>query len=190
MYPIEKKEPRYITREEFERFVKLLPEHQQPIARFCVMTGVRMRNATHLQWDKVDLAARAIWIQASRSKNKKPLSIPLNVEAMAVIKAQLGKHPKRVFTYEGQPVDRLYTKAWRKAAEKAGTKGFRVHDLRHTWASWHVMSGTPLHVLQELGEWSSIQMVQCYAHLSHSHLREHAESVASSVSLSQEDLSI
>jgi integrase len=68
-----------------------------------------------------------------------------------------------------------------KDAERAGIKGFRVHVLRHTWASWHIMICTPLHVLQELGRWSSIQMVQCYAHLSHSHLREHAENVASSV---------
>ena len=46
------------------------------------------------------------------------------------------------------------------------------HDLRHTWASWHIQEGTPLHVLQELGGWSTPEMVQKYAHLSSEHLAQ------------------
>jgi hypothetical protein len=46
-----------------------------------------------------------------------------------------------------------------------------VSNLRHTWASWHVQNATPLPVLQELGGWSSLKMVQRYAHLSGEHLR-------------------
>lgn len=38
-------------------------------------------------------------------------------------------------------------------------KNFRWHDLRHTWAPWHVQSGTSLQELQELGGWSSFEMV-------------------------------
>jgi hypothetical protein len=45
--------------------------------------------------------------------------------------------------------------------------------LRHTWASWHVQAGTPLHVLQKLGGWESVEMVQKYAHLSSDHLAEY-----------------
>ena len=41
----------------------------------------------------------------------------------------------------------------------------RLHDLRHTWASWHVQGGTPLFVLQEMGGWASAEMVRRYAHL-------------------------
>ncbi|MBL4702571.1 MAG: tyrosine-type recombinase/integrase, partial [Phycisphaeraceae bacterium] len=44
-----------------------------------------------------------------------------------------------------------------------GIESFRWRDLRHTWASWHVQGGTPMHVLQELGGWSDIRMVQRYA---------------------------
>jgi len=43
------------------------------------------------------------------------------------------------------------------------------------WASWHVQSGTPLQVLQELGGWSSYEMVLRYAHLSAGHLADYAE---------------
>ena len=58
---------------------------------------------------------------------------------------------------------------------RAGITDFRWHDLRHTWASWHIQQGTPLHVLQELGGWSDIRMVQRYAHLSADHLAVYAD---------------
>jgi beta-glucosidase/6-phospho-beta-glucosidase/beta-galactosidase len=46
---------------------------------------------------------------------------------------------------------------------------------RHTWASWHVQQGTPLHALQELGGWESSEMVRRYAHFSADHLAPYAD---------------
>ena len=67
---------------------------------------------------------------------------------------------------------RCSTKAWKRALERAGIeKTFRWHDLRHTWASWHVQSGTPLQELMELGSWASYEMVLRYAHLAADHLQ-------------------
>jgi integrase len=61
-----------------------------------------------------------------------------------------------VFTYQGKPVIQVNTKSWRATLVKVGIKEFGWHDLRHTWASWHVQAGTPLHVLQELGAWECV----------------------------------
>jgi integrase len=72
------------------------------------------------------------------------------------------------------PQDQI-TKGWKSALQRAGIEPtFRWHDLRHTWASWHVMSGTPLEVLQKLGGWSSLTMVMRYAHLAPDHLAGYA----------------
>jgi integrase len=67
---------------------------------------------------------------------------------------------------------------WRDAVKRAGLEDFRWHDLRHTWASWHVQQGTPLHVLQELCGWETAEMVRRYAHLAPEHLAEYAEKLA------------
>jgi integrase len=57
----------------------------------------------------------------------------------------------------------------------AGIRDFRWHDLRHTWASWHVQNRTPLYALQEMGGLSSVEMVRRYAHLTADHLAPFAE---------------
>jgi integrase len=66
---------------------------------------------------------------------------------MALIRAQVGKHPERVFTYDGKPMFQVSSMAWYKALKRAGIENFRWHDLRHSWASWHVQQGTPLFAL-------------------------------------------
>ena len=104
--------------------------------------------------------------------------VSLNSTALAVLVRQVGKHPVRVFTYNGMPVAWANTLAWRQALKRAGIEDFRWHDLRHTWASWLVQHGTPLYVVQEMGAWESEGMVRRYAHLAPAHLAEHAEVIA------------
>ena len=89
--------------------------------------------------------------------------------------AQIGKHATHVFSYRGKPIQQVNTKSWRTALKRVGIEDFRWHDLRHTWASWHVQSGTPLHVLQELSGWESAETVRRYAHLSSEHLAPYVE---------------
>lgn len=94
-----------------------------------------------------------------------------------------GYYPVYVFTYRNRPVENVSTKAWKNALERAGIKNFRWHDLRHTWASWHVQSGTSLQELQMLGGWSNFSMVLRYAHFSSSHLQEAADRICVTNSL-------
>lgn len=177
MWPEPKRRIRWLTKEEAERLLSELPAHLADMARFSLATGLRASNVMGLEWSQVDLNRRVAWIHHDQIKNKKALSIPLNAEAVLVLRRQAGKHPVRVFTYRGRPVNWVNTKAWKAALRRAGIENFRWHDLRHTWASWHVQSGTPLQVLQELGGWSCYEMVLRYAHLSAGHLAEYAENL-------------
>ena len=108
---------------------------------------------------------RTAWVHADEAKGGEAIGVPLNDDAVAVLRAELGKHPLRVFTFKGKPLGQANTRAWRNALKRAGIRNFRWHDLRHVWATWHVMAGTTMAELQELGGWKSGQMVRRHAHL-------------------------
>ena len=97
-------------------------------------------------WSQVDQERRLAWIHPDQAKARKAIPVPLNADALAVLESRKGKHSTFVFTYRENPIKQVATKAWKNALGRAGIKNFRWHDLRHTWASWHVQQGTPLHV--------------------------------------------
>lgn len=172
MLPEPKKRVRWITRNEADRLVEALPTHLADIVRFSLETGLRRSNVTGLLWSQVDLVRRMAWIHPDQAKARKAIPVPLSAVAVLTMRKQLGKHHTHVFSYKGNTITQVNTKTWRKALEKVGIESFRWHDLRHTWASWHIQEGTPQHILQELGGWSSPEMVQKYAHLSSEHLMQ------------------
>jgi len=105
--------------------------------------------------------------------------LPVSSQGSRVKRRQVADFRSQVFTYEGQPIRQVSTRAWYRALERAGIEDFRWHDLRHTWASWHVQSGTPLFALQELGGWETETMVRRYAHLAAEHLAVYANNTES-----------
>lgn len=179
LLPEPKQRVRWLTREEADRLLAELPPHLNAMARFSLATGLREANVVGLEWEQVDIERRCAWIHPDQFKGgEKGLYVPLNADACVVLRERLGDHPTHVFTFKGQPVTRANNHSWRKALQRAGIDNFRWHDLRHTWASWHVQAGTSLHVLRELGGWASMEMVLKYAHLGTDHLAEHAERIA------------
>jgi integrase len=174
LFPEKAARVRWLSHEESDRVIHELPEHLKAMVRFTLSTGLRESNVTGLQWSQIDMHRHCAWIHADQAKGKKAIAVPLNNDALTVIRQQIGKHNTHVFTYKGNPVTRANNHAWEKALIRAGITDFRWHDLRHTWASWHVQNGTPLHVLKELGGWADLTMVLRYAHLSSKHLEEYA----------------
>jgi integrase len=177
MYKTSDRRIRYLTRIEAAKLLEQLPEHQRNTAEFALLTGLRQQNVLQLSWSQIDLDRNIAWIHPDQSKTRKAIAVPLNKRAVEIIKKQEGKHDSYIFTYKGNRLMQVNTKAWTKALKRAGIDDFRWHDLRHTWATWHIQSGTPLHVLQELGGWSSYSMVQRYAHLSAEHLAQYVGNV-------------
>ncbi|HKA43219.1 MAG TPA: site-specific integrase [Burkholderiales bacterium] len=174
MYREPKRRVRWLTPEELNVLLRQLPDHQRDAAIFAAATGLRQGNVSGLEWSQVNLAGKTAWIHADQAKGGRDIHVSLNETALAVLQQQVGKHPVWVFTYQGKPINRLYTKAWQKALKRAGIENFRWHDLRHTWASWLAQKGVPPNDIQEMGGWETPAMVQRYAHLSPAHLAHRA----------------
>lgn len=175
-------DPRWIKPEQFVTLIKELPPHAQQIAKFGAATGLRSSNIRKLKWTSIH--KKTAYVASLSAKAKKPIGIPLNADALAILKRQAKAHPVYVFTdHLGRaPVGSLKT-CWGKARVRAGIPDFRFHDLRHTWAAWHVLDGTPPIILKELGAWSSLAMVEKYGHINPGHLADWAEN--SRIKLSQ-----
>lgn len=162
LLPGEVERDRWLTRAEADRLIEAAPEHLAALIRFALATGCRAREITGLEWNRVDLDRRTAWL--NKTKNGTPRGVPLNKDAVAVLRAQTGKHHQFCFTYRGNPIQwDLTNTAWTNAIKKACIEDFRFHDLRHTWASWHRQAGTSCDELKDLGGWKSRNMVDRYA---------------------------
>jgi integrase len=162
-------EPRWLTRSEFARLERHLPEHLQLAARFAVLTGLRMRAMLSLTWSQVDLVKKRAWVAAIDMKAGQSLGLPLTPGALDVLKA-LPRDGDYLFHWRGERIDDCNTLAFKTAVTAAKLDPLRWHDLRHTWASWAVQSGVTLHELMLLGGWRSFSMVLRYSHFAPDHL--------------------
>lgn len=166
----------FLTRQQAVALINEAPAHLSRMIRFSLATGLRDANMRGLEWSKINLATRTAWVQAEDAKGKRAISIPLNEDAVRVLRECFGHHKERVFVYEGNPITQgAGNSAFRKAKARAGVPHITWHTLRHSWASWHIQRGTSLKTLQELGGWSSIDMVLRYAHLAPGHAAAFAE---------------
>lgn len=169
-------EPRWITQQQFDVLWRELPGHAQQIVTFMVAMGLRSGNVFGLRWDQVDTEANVVRLYGDELKGKKATAFPIPPDAATVLRQQRGAHPVYVFTdHRGRaPVGSIKT-CWGKAAKRAGVPWMRPHDLRHTFAAWHKLAGTPDGALQALGGWSSPRMVRNYGHVTAENYSEFAD---------------
>ncbi len=168
---------RWLLRDEADRLVTACAPHLKPLVVFLLHTGARLREALRLDWSNVDLKARRVVFM--NTKNGEPRGVPLNDDAFLAL-ANLPHRDGNVFLtparrpyYDsgglgGSPIN----SAFKSACRRAGIENLRVHDLRHTFASWLVMSGAPLRTVAELLGHKNLSNVHRYTHLSPDHLSD------------------
>lgn len=175
----------WLTHEQARQLIAACPSHLAALVRFALATGCRAREITGLEWSRVDLERQTIWL--NQTKNGTPRGVPLNRDALILLEQQQGKDQHYCFVYRGKPIRHgLTNTAWQAATKAVGLEGFRFHDLRHTWASWHRQAGTSCDELKELGGWKSRTMVDRYA----KYATEHLAAAASRIELPREESNV
>jgi len=179
---------RYLNEEETQRLLRVLKtDSNRPVALavlFLLSTGARRGEALKARWCDID-TERQVWrIPAENAKSKKPRAIPLNSAALSVLKELgtpvSGEQSLFISRYNGKPL-RCITHAWFRMREKAGLEDVRMHDLRHSFASFLVNSGRSLYEVQHILGHSDPSVTMRYAHLSSQALQGAADSAASCI---------
>ncbi|TRZ92726.1 MAG: site-specific integrase [Rhodocyclaceae bacterium] len=145
--------------------------HLADFIRLGLNTGCRKNEMLKLSWARVDLRGNRFFLDSEHTKSGKRRVVPLNGEAR---KALLGRARFRaefcpdsiwVFAHKNGEQVKFMQKGFQAACKRAAIKDFRVHDLRHTCASWMVQQGVSLMEVRDVLGHSSIQMSERYAHL-------------------------
>lgn len=175
----------YLTQTEVQRLLKVMKEPHRTILLTLVFTGMRWGELAGLQIGALDLPrkqANIIRVHTRYGPKEYPKgrarrTVPLPVIVADALKAHLATRRQLnwlVFiTAGGKPLDdnNWRFKVWRPAVEAAGltNRAPRIHDLRHTYASWLVQAGRPLEEVQALLGHRSIVTTQRYSHFKPGH---------------------
>lgn len=162
---------RYLLPEEADRLLKAAAPHIRVLLTLLLATGARMSEALDLEWRDVDLrGARAIFWRTKGGRRRVAALPPVLVAALANLPHRVGPV---ILTHNGLPYSKRdrdgggqIKTAWKATLRRAElAPELTPHDLRHTWASWHYAAHRDLLLLKQDGGWSSVTLVERYAHL-------------------------
>ncbi|MFW6113670.1 MAG: tyrosine-type recombinase/integrase [Actinomycetota bacterium] len=165
---------------QFRALLEALPSYLRAPVTFAASTGMRKREVFSLTWDKVNLKAGYIRLEAADTKNEQPRTIYLLGEALAAVRTA---HSRRVlgcplvFHRGGKPV-RDFRYVWGKACEASGCPGMVFHDLRRTAVRNMVRAGIPERVAMQISGHKTRAVFDRYNIVSDRDLREAAERIA------------
>lgn len=167
----EGKKERYLSKEETERLFEVLKRSDNPLLQFIIpmliLTGARKREVLDARWEDFDLVKRQWRIPITKAG--RPRYVPLSSGVINLLAhVPHDDHNPWVFPNPktGKPYISIFG-SWNTARQAAGLGEVRIHDLRHSFASFLVNAGRSLYEVQRILGHTQIKTTQRYAHLSH-----------------------
>jgi integrase len=195
----EKKRNRFLAEDELLRLAtvldaeetewrRLLPHFAWKLSivfaiRLLVLTGARLSEILTLEWEDVDLKQRMIWLKDSKTGAK---PIYLSDQAVEVLQS-IPRASANPYVIVGQrSASHLINleKPWRRIRGAAGLRDVRLHDLRHTYASFGVTSGLGLPIIGALLGHRSATTTHRYAHVGNNPAHEAAQHIGKRIGAS------
>ena len=188
--PNHSKKERFLQDHELAPLRDALEVSENPMLKYIVLglivTGARKREILDAKWEDLNFTSGK-W-KIPNTKNGEPRELPIN-EGFRIVLAKL-KYEQPGLTENpyvfpnpktGMPFISIYY-SWDTARRQAGLHDLRMHDLRHSFASFLINGGRTLYEVQHLLGHKSSRMTQRYAHLTDKTLREASNSIIGSIS--------
>lgn len=170
---------RILSVDEARRLMRNLKKEKNPAAyalRLLMLTGARKNEILKARWDEIDLERRILTVPISKSGKSR--EIVLSSEALLVIN-EIGRIGSSPWLFPGRGdkhLSDIYV-FWNRIRERVGLRGMRIHDLRHSFASFLVNAGNSLFEAQTLLGHSNPRATMRYASLGNSALLKAVESI-------------
>ncbi len=166
----------FLSDDELKRLMAVLESWENKMSSsfilFCLHTGFRRGELFKLTWDDIDLRRKIVLLRDPKGIVDQRL--PISDKAVQILRS-LPKEFKTPWTFYGKNGQQRtdFKGPWKRIKKEAGLpKEFRLHGLRHHFASSLVSAGTDLYTVQKLLCHKSAAMTQRYAHLADKTLRE------------------
>ncbi|SFJ61413.1 site-specific integrase [Aerobium aerolatum] len=150
--------------------------------RLLLLTGARLREILHLKWAHVDFERGLLLLPDSKTGRK---TIILNAPALAIL-----NDLKRIGVYviagetagtKGEKPRADLKRPWALVTKRAGLEGLRIHDLRHSFASFGAGGGMGLPIIGKLLGHTQAATTQRYAHLDADPLRKASNAIGATI---------
>jgi integrase len=179
------KKERFLTSEEADALYEKLKLSDNTMLQYIVpmliLTGARKREVLDARWEDFDIERRSWRIHTT--KLGRPRHVPLSDGAVALLHSM-----KRIddcpWAFPNPQTLKPYVSifhSWNSARKAAGLKDVRMHDLRHSFASFLVNSGRTLYEVQHLLGHTQIKTTARYSHLSQDTLLDASNAVTRAV---------
>ena len=178
---------RFLTAEETQRLVAVLQDSENTQLKFIIplllLLGCRKRELLDSQWQDFDIERRS-W-RIPQTKSGKARHVPLSGSVLQVL-AQLPRWAGCSYVVPNPKTRKPYVSffiAWDSARKKAGLPDVRIHDLRHSFASFLINGGQSIYTVMKLLGHSQLKTTQRYSHLSPQTLLDATDAAANAAGL-------
>ena len=175
------KHDRFLSQEETQRLFEEVQKSSNAMLQFIIpmliLTGARKREVLDCRWEDLDLDKRQ-W-RIPTTKAGRPRYVPLSNGVITLL-ANVPHDERCPWVFPNRKTKKPYKSifnSWNTARKQAGLSDVRIHDLRHSFASFLVNAGRSLYEVQRILGHTQIKTTQRYAHLSQDTLLDAADAV-------------
>jgi integrase len=148
--------------------------------RLLILTGARLREILDAQWSQLDLERGVLFLADSKT-GRKPLYLSAAAQAVLPAIPQVKGNTYIVAgALEGAPRADL-SKPWQAVRRAAEIEGVRIHDLRHSFASFGATASLGLPIIGKLLGHSQAATTHRYAHLDADPMRRAVETIGNTI---------